>query len=207
MRKIPSIFIRDIKTKKIIPKIRPENNWLFSETVLPTQKFDGAACAIIDGKLYKRYDVKKGKKVPENAIPCQQPDIVTGHHPHWVMCKTNDPQDKYFWRGFNNLKHKHNGTYELCGEKINGNPERINDHALLRHGSIILNDFNLLDGVNDHLKDRDEYIFKKIKDYLNTKNIEGIVFYSNSNDKNFRLMMAKIKKKDFGLKRDTKVYF
>lgn len=96
---------------------------MFDEGVKATRKYDGTACAIIDGLLYKRYDVKKGKAVPKFAIPCQEPDHITGHWPHWVLCQRDNPADKYHFEGLDNLDRKEDGTYELCGPKIQGNPE------------------------------------------------------------------------------------
>ena len=57
---------------RVIDEINPENSWVFEdEGVLATRKFDGTSCAIIGGKLYKRYDVrvwteeKANKKCPD----------------------------------------------------------------------------------------------------------------------------------------------
>ena len=59
---------------RVINEINPENEWVFKGEGVATRKFDGTAAAIINGELYKRYDVKKGRQVPEGAIPCQDPD-------------------------------------------------------------------------------------------------------------------------------------
>ena len=147
----------------------------------PTRKFDGSCCAIIDGEIYKRYDAKKGKKVPDGAIPCQEPDPMAVHQPCLLKCDENKPEDKYFIEGFNNLENKIDGTYELCGEKIQGNPEKITGHQLIKHGCEVL-----LNVPRD---------FEGIKEYLKDKDIEGIVWHRDNGD------MVKIKKKDFGFKR------
>ena len=192
MKKISTLFeIIYTKGKKgvITDVVKPENKWVYDEVgVKATRKFDGAACAIIDGNLYKRLDckIKNGKykkPIPLNAIPCQDADLITGHHPHWVKCYRDKPDDKYFFEAFDNLKKKTNGTYELCGEKVQGNPENIIGHELIKHGyySIGLVDFSF-DTIRDYLAD-------------DNHNIEGIVFWSKDGK------MCKIRKADFGIKR------
>src|SRR5688572_9123237 len=98
MKKISTLFKKNPENLgRVINEINPENEWALTEGVA-TRKFDGTAAAIINGELYKRYDVKKGKQVPEGAIPCQEPDEITGHWPHWVKCSDNR-EDKYFIEG------------------------------------------------------------------------------------------------------------
>jgi len=183
MVKITTLFKKNPKDlSRVINEINPVNYWVFNSGI-PTRKFDGTACAVIDGELYKRYDVKKGKVVPENSISCQDPDEITGHWPHWVKCHRNDPSVKYHFEAFD-LKHHEDGTYELCGEKIQGNPERLIGHKLIRHGCEKLPVY--------------DFSFEGIKEYLSSNiDIEGIVFH----DKNGGGRMCKIRKSDFGIKR------
>lgn len=163
---------------RVINEIDPKNEWVFIEGVA-TRKFNGTAAAIIGGKLYKRYDVKKGREVPYGAIPCQEADPITGHWPHWVKC--DHVADKYFFEGYNNLDNKEDGTYELCGPKVQGNPERFDKHVLVKHGSEVLH----MPGLS----------FEGIKDFLTINDIEGIVFHHKDG------RMCKIRKSDFGIKR------
>lgn len=167
---------------RVINEINPENQWVFDGEGVATQKFDGSASAIIDGSLYKRYDAKKGKNAPYGAIPCQEADVITGHHPHWVKCDRNKKEDKYFFEAFDILEDKLDATYELCGEKVQGNPEKIKGHVLLKHGSVKIN-------LND-------LSFEGIRDYLVNHDIEGIVFHHVTDNR-----MCKIRKTDFGDKR------
>lgn len=190
MKKISTLFKKDIHNLgRVINEINPENNWVFEGKAMATQKFDGSACAIINGRLYKRYDAKKGKTAPEGAIPCQEADLITGHHPHWVACDITKKEDQYFWEGFNalaKLGKAEDGTYELVGEKIQNNPENIKGHLLIKHGSRIL-DLESLD-------------FDFIKNYLSNpeNDMEGIVFHHTAD-----LRMCKIRKSDFGVRRKT----
>lgn len=81
MKKIPTLFKRvfyDHSIIDIVPVITEGCEEAFKNGIA-TVKIDGACCAIIDGKFYKRYDAKKERKPPEGAIPCCDPDPVTGY--------------------------------------------------------------------------------------------------------------------------------
>ena len=182
MKKISTLFKKDPSNLGlVINEINPENEWVFTDGI-PTRKFDGTATAIINGELYKRYDVKKGRQVPEGAIPCQEADLITGHHPHWLKCERSKNEDKYFFEGFDNLENKKDGTYELIGEKVQGNPEKIKGHMLIRHGIVTLS--------------LEDYSFEYLKQYLEQADIEGIVFHHKSDGR-----MCKLRKSDFGISR------
>lgn len=185
MKKISTLFKKDPNDlSRVINEINPDNAWVLTDKdVIATRKYDGTACAIIDGQLYKRYDVKKGKQVPPFAIPCQNPDEITGHWPHWVLCQHDNPADKFHIEGFNNLEHKADGTYELCGPKVQGNPEGYARHELVRHGSF---DLDLTISIYD---------FDSFREYLENVDIEGIVFHHPDG------RMCKLRKSDFGIKR------
>jgi hypothetical protein len=192
MKKISTLFKKDPNDLGIvINEINPENEWVFEGKYIATRKFDGIASAIINGELYKRYDVKKGRTAPEGAIPCQEPDALSGHHPHWLKCDRNKGEDKLFFEAFDALENKEDGTYELCGEKIsterftkNLNVEKVKGHKLIKHGSEVLNVPDLS--------------FEGLKTYLADPNndIEGIVFYNTEDGR-----MCKLRKKDFNIKR------
>lgn len=185
MKKISTLFKKDPNDLgRVINEINPDNAWALKDNgVRATRKFDGTASAIINGQLYKRYDVKKGKQVPPFAIPCQEPDAITGHWPHWVLCHHDNPADKFHFEGFNNLDYKEDGTYELCGPKVQGNPEGFERHELIKHGA------HLLHGIIAPLT------FDSFKEYLSSVNIEGIVFHHPDG------RMCKLRKSDFGIKR------
>lgn len=122
------------------------------------------------------------KNVPENAIACQKPDEITWHWPHWVPITEHD---KYHHEAFHKLESKIDGTYELCGPKINSNHEKLDTHILIKHWSEILN-------VND-------LSYEWLKAYLQDPNndIEEIVFHHKTDPNK----MCKIRKGDFGIKR------
>lgn len=182
MKKISTLFKKDPNDlSRVINEVDPQNEWVIKGEGVATRKFDGSACAIIAGQLYKRYDVKSGRDVPENAMPCQLPDPITKHWPHWVLCQPNNPADKFFLEGFENLEFQYDGTYELCGPKVQGNPEKFDKHTLVKHSEekIYFSD----------------YSFEGIKKLLDELPYEGIVFHHPDG------RMCKIRKSDFGLKR------
>ena len=182
MKKISTLYKKDPNNLElVINEVNCENEWVFKSGI-PTRKFDGTSCAIIDGELYKRFNLKKGRTLPPSAIPCQEPDEITGHHPHWIKCDRDDKSDKWHFVAFDALENKEEGTYELCGEKVQGNPENIVGHQLIRHGCEVL--------------DIADFSFEGLKSFLKVADIEGIVFHDSESDK-----MCKIRKSDFGIKR------
>lgn len=187
MKKIKTFFKKDPNDLgKVIDVVLEENKWVY-EFGIPTKKFDGTSCAIINSNLYKRYDVKINKKtgkrkaIPINAIPCQEAD-PHGSFPHWVLCERNDKSNKYHFEGFDGLTNKEDGTYELCGEKTQKNPEKIKGHKLIKHESIILQNVPLA--------------FNDLRNYLKDFDGEGIVFHHKLDERK-----CKIRKSDFGFKR------
>ena len=179
MKKIPSLFQRNYDTDKLVRnEVVPGSEWVLNGEGVATAKWDGTSCLIQDGILYKRYDAKNGKTPPPDFIPAQEADPVTGHWPGWVPA--HPMQDKYHFEAFM-AQHYEDGTYELCGPKINGNPERLDKHQLLAHGKYIMVDF--------------PRTYDQIKDALENTDIEGIVWHHPDG------RMVKIKKKDFGFKR------
>jgi hypothetical protein len=188
MEKIGTLYKKDPNDlSRVINEVNPDSAWVFTDSgVTATRKYDGTACAIIGGELYKRYDVKKGKAVPFGAIPCQDPDPITGHWPHWVKCYPDNPADKFHIEGFNNLQNKEEGTYELVGPKVQGNPEKFDKHELVKHGSV------LIEGVVIPS-------FEGFREYLEDVDIEGIVFHHPDG------RMCKLRKSDYGIKRKPKI--
>lgn len=182
MKKIISLFCRNYETDhKVRDEIVPGAEWVIAGEGVATRKFDGTCCAIMDGKLWKRYDAKRGKQPPEGWIAAQEPDPVTGHHPGWVPVGY-DPDSIYHLEAFHKGYDCYggalvDGTYELCGPRIQGDPEGYDRHVLVPHGGEVL-----LDCPRD---------FEGIKQYLAERTIEGIVWHHPDG------RMVKMKKKDF----------
>jgi hypothetical protein len=129
------------------------------------------------GLLYKRYDAKKGKAPPPGFEPCGEPDERTGHNPGWLLVG-DGPEDKWHREAGSKTRVLSDGTYELCGEKFQGNPEKISGHVFIRHGSEVLENVP-----------RD---YDGLKSYFSEHVIEGVVWHHSDG------RMAKIKRSDFG---------
>lgn len=187
MKKIPTLFKREYANHRVVAvhaEITPgcEDAFLRGEA---TVKIDGACCAVIDGVFYKRYDAKNGKNPPAGAIPCCDPDPVTGHWPHWVKVDSNAPADKWFARAADNTPGQlFDGTYEAIGKHFQGNPYGLCDDILEPHGVKLADVERTFDGV---------------KRYLEENYIEGLVFWLDG------VPVCKIKRSDFGLPWPVKV--
>lgn len=69
--------------------------------------------------------------------PTQDPDPITGHWPGWILVG-DGPEDRWHREAFTGKEQ--DGTYELCGPKVQGNPERFERHVLVPHGKEVLED-------------------------------------------------------------------
>lgn len=184
MKKIISLFQRNYETDRLVrDEAVPGAEWVLNGEGVATRKFDGTCCMVREGKLYKRYDAKKGKTPPPDFEPAQDYDEVTGHMPGWLPVG-DGPEDKWFREAFDGHGYTDescDGTYELCGPKIQGNPEGFGRHALVPHG---------FEKLPDAPRD-----YEGLKEYLRELPFEGIVWHHSDG------RMVKIKKKDFGFKR------
>jgi hypothetical protein len=180
MRKIPTIFKRNPENmREILDEPHPDCQWVFDNEGIATRKYDGTCVKIVDGNYFKRREVKKGKKVPPNFIE-EQFDENTSKRVGWVPVDPNQKENKYHMEAFDPLLS--NGTYELVGPKIQGNPECFEKHTLVWHSTA--------KSFNDVPRS-----FDGIRDWLYSVNIEGLVFHHPDG------RMGKIKKRDFGQKR------
>lgn len=185
MKKIPTLFKREFEGHKIVsitPDVIEGMEWVLEGKGVATVKIDGACCAIINGEFYKRYDAKKGRTPPEGAIPCCDPDPITGHHPHWVKVDANDPADRWFIEAERDVRYKDTQlvnyrTYEAIGKHFNGNPYNLDYDTLVPHGEEVVEVPRTFEGIRDFLKDH---------------YIEGLVFWLDGEPK------CKIKRSDFG---------
>lgn len=190
MKKLPTLFMRSFDNHVVTgisPTLSdPSLSWVLDGLGTATVKIDGACCAIMDGKFYKRYDAKKDKRgkmksPPPGSIPCDDPDPVTGHWPHWVPVDPTAPGDQWFLAARENtLGPLPDGTYEAIGPHFQSNPYQLEADTLKRHGEEVID-----------LPDR---TFEGIREYLQHHAIEGIVFWKDGEPR------CKIKRRDFGFK-------
>lgn len=135
MKKIISLFQRNYDTDRLVrDEIVPGAEWVVSGDGVATVKWDGTACLIRDGKLYKRYDAKKGRTPPAGWQPCEDaPDPNTGHWPGWLPVGDGD-EDKWYRAACNKSDDLDDWTYELVGPHFQGNPYRLDYDKFLPHG-------------------------------------------------------------------------
>lgn len=184
MEKIISLFQRNYDGDRLVRNETVAGaEWVPAGEGIATRKFDGTCCLVRDFRLFKRYDAKRGKTPPPGFEPAQDPDPVTGHWPGWLPVG-DGPDDRWHREAFS--PDLPDGTYELLGPKVQGNPEGLARHALIRHGA---------DPLPDAPRD-----FDGLREFLRTRNIEGIVWHHPDG------RMVKIKAKDFGFKRVAVVH-
>lgn len=196
MEKIPSLFERNHDGDRLVfDSVVDECRWVLSGEGEPTMKWDGTACAILNGVYYKRLMLKGVPSlagpartewlfdnVPEGFLPAQEMcDPRTGKLPGWVPVGVS-PDDKWHLNGLRRLGPVHeDGTYELVGPKIQGNPHKLDRIMLVQHGA---------QGIS-----ADPRTFNEIMLFLKEDpTMEGIVWHHPDG------RMAKIKKRDFGIR-------
>jgi hypothetical protein len=188
---MPCLFVRIFHDKRsftITPEVTPGCEWVFAGEGVATIKWDGTACMVRDGILYKHYDAKRDRKTgefrmpPPGAIACDEPDHETGHWPHWVAVDPTKPEDKHHVAAWEALDVPRdlfpNGTYELCGPGVQGNPHKLERLELIRHGS---------GGKVWTFRN-----FETIRELCRGLEQEGIVFHHPDG------RMCKIRRADFG---------
>jgi hypothetical protein len=188
MRKIPTIFERDWDGNRslVVDTPHPDCDWVFRGEGVATRKYDGMCCKVSDGELWKRREIKNGSTAPDGFV-VSSVDTVTGKTTGWVKVSDGDPDNRYFLDAFADSTNGGSaslpdGTYELLGPRVQGNPEGFDKHILLAHASA--------ETFGDCPR-----TFAGLRDWLAGKDIEGVVFHHPDG------RMAKIKGRDFGLKR------
>ena len=185
MKKIQSLFKRDYEgNRQVIDEVVEGSEWVQNGEGTATIKWDGTCC-MMRGALYKRYEVKKGKTPPEGFEPAGDVDPNTGKQQGW-MITGEGPEGKWHREAWLTYKQLHgckppDGTYELCGPKVQGNPEGFEVHTLVPYGALTI----------PHCPTD----FEELKEFFTHACIEGIVWHHEDG------RMVKIKGKDFGIKR------
>jgi hypothetical protein len=194
MKKISTLFERDWNGdhSRVTPKVTPGCEWVLAGEGVATRKLDGTCCLLRAGKLYKRRELPANTTAPE-GFEVADYDTETGKTVGWVAVSATAPEDRWHREAFVELMRPDRppaseGTYELCGPKIQGNPEGFVSHVLLPHGV-------LREGEDPTTDDRCPRDFEGLRTWLDGRDIEGLVFWHPDGRK------AKIKLKDFGLKR------
>lgn len=209
MNKIITLFQRNHETDKLVrDEVTPGAEWVVSGEGVSTRKFDGTCCMIRGGKLYRRYEANYRpirvvgralpdwlplRPLPSGFEPATELDENTGKVQGWVPVG-DGPEDRWHreafasdqkWNGgyFDKTSIWADGTYELIGPKVQGNPERWPIHQLVPHPYIRLLAFpRTFDAIKAAFADPEW-------------DMEGVVFHHEDGK------MVKIKAKDFGFSR------
>jgi hypothetical protein len=175
MRKIPTLFLRDPDDmRRVTSEVHPDCQWVLDGEGRATRKYDGT-CVMLDdaGMWWARREVKRGKTPPADFVEADY-DEATGKRQGWIPIVASD------WRGpwteAMALHPNEPGTYELCGPKINGNPEGFTFHRLIRHGVTVVP--QILPPV------------ELVREYCKDTGAEGIVWHHPDG------RMAKLKARD-----------
>lgn len=183
MEKIPTCFERDWDNNpgRVLNKVVPGCEWVVAGEGVGVHKYDGT-CVMFDGeRWWARREVKEGKEAPEGFKPIAH-DHKTLAAIGWQPIESS-PFAKFHAEAVDGKVGFEEGTYELIGPKINKNPEGASKHTLIRHANAEV--LGLLD-----------FSYDGIYSFLVGCDVEGIVFRHPDGRR-----LAKIKKKDFGLRR------
>lgn len=184
MKKIPTIFLRNfnVDPSRVTADHNPECDWVFKGVGIAARKYDGTCCMYDGDMWWKRREVKKGKNEPF-GFRLLQADVETGKKVGWVPVYHDD---KWHLEGIKQTPLAKPGTYELCGPKVQGNPEGLVVHAMLSHA--------------------DAEVFKDVpRDWMGMSEFfrdfphEGLIFCHPKG------LLAKIKRKDFGYVRPSEL--
>jgi hypothetical protein len=187
VKKIPNIFKRG-EDGLLTDEVNPLCKWVFNGEGIPTIKWDGT-CVMIEGDGYFKRRTVTDAQAQKNGWPegfrrCES-DPLTGKTFGWVPVG-DGPEDKQFHQGLEWLRQHHglkDGTYELIGPKVQGNPHGKTEHQLVKHG---------VDSIHIPW----ERNFADLRSFFlcqmeNGAYLEGIVFHHPDG------RMAKIKARDF----------
>lgn len=182
MKKIISLFQRNYDGDYLVRnEVVPNADWVIQGEGEATLKLDGECYLIEDNKLYRRHEVRQGKKRPIDFRPAQDPDRVTGHEVGWVPVHSSDSACKWAIEAIPTHDPSScgmkDGTFELLGPKVQGNPYGLDKHVFFIHGHIPIEAPRTFDALREWFRDNE---------------IEGIVWHHPDG------RMVKIKRKDFG---------
>ena len=182
MKKIPTLFVRDPVTRRhVLNEVTPGCEWVLAGEGQASRKFDGT-CVMYDGTdWWARREVKPDKAEPDGWVEVDHDETTDkriGWEPITEQWTFSRPfQDAYdaFDLGLLSVAPSFR-TYELCGPKINGNPEHFLQHQLIPHG------LQWVDAPRD---------YDGLRDWLQARDYEGIVWAHPDG------RMAKLKRRDF----------
>ena len=171
MKKIPTMFVRDESVKG-----HPVTNQIKPECQWVLDG-EGIATVKVDGTNVK---IEGGQ-----LFKRQKPASGDYDEASYVPCDRANPADRWAFEAFDALKDQADGIYELCGPKVQGNPHRLERHILIP----VVPPGPVVCGVE--VEDR---TYEGLRSWLQSSEFEGLVFHHPDG------RMAKIKRRDFGLR-------
>jgi hypothetical protein len=183
MKKIPTLFDRDWNgdRSRVVNAVNPVCQWVIDGEGVATRKIDGACAMVRDGVLFRRRELKAGEAAPA-GFELADRDATTGKAMGW-MPVGDGPEDRWFREAFAAQADLPDGTFELLGPKVQGNPEGLTEHRLVAHDSGL---------AFAEPPPRD---FEGLRAWMSGQDIEGVVWHHLDGRR------AKLKLRDFGLKR------
>lgn len=202
MRPILTLFKRRVQGKRAlaIAELVEGCEWVLAGEGVATEKWDGTACLVLGGVLYRRMRAKQDAPKPRGWIHWSQVgegkilDEAESDSGHGWVPVDDVPADRWHreaW-AFEEVEGREptfeDGTYELVGPAIQSNPYGLHHHQLWRHGTKLLCEGHL------NLSDSPTLAYMRLADLFATmRPMEGIVWHHPDG------RMAKIKRRDFGL--------
>lgn len=183
MRKIPTVYVRDFTRdngRYVTDEVTPGCEWVLAGEGTPTRKFDGTCVALLGGVWWARREVKAGRAEPPGFLPISHDD-TTGKTVGWEPVEQSSFA-KAHAEALRNPGLLAEGTYELCGPKVQGNPEGFDRHVLIRHADALQVDPRMIRDLALAPKD----LVRKVA----THGWEGIVWHASDG------RMAKLKVRD-----------
>lgn len=185
MKKIPTLFERDWEgdRSRVFNQVHAGCEWVLIGEGVATRKLDGTCCMARGSQLFKRRELRPGEAKPHGFEEAGY-DEETKKTVGWVPVGPGT-EDRWHREALSRADVWPDGTYELVGPKIQGDPEDWGYHCLVSHS-----------GHQVQMPWEDPpRTFDGLREWFADKHIEGIVFHHPDG------RMAKIKKRDFGLRR------
>jgi hypothetical protein len=144
MRRVDPLFL--LEGGLATPEVSPEAAWVAAGLGRASMLWDGVPYLLWDGALFRMVDLKKGARQPEGWV--RDGESPTGLRRGWAYADQEDPNHVALaeavrrkieqHRAHPNLGDPTNGTYELVGPEIKGNPHGFDGHYLLQHGALAI---------------------------------------------------------------------
>lgn len=210
MRKLTHLFAR--VGGQYIPEVEPGNEWALIRPTRVTVKWDGTCCAVFNGQLFARRQVKTSKlrareqrfnSTPLGAILSESP---AGFRPFYIGSSriygwipvTDDPNCRKHRQFLQEQSlsltdplppgHYPDGTYELIGPGVNGNNHGLEKLELRKHG------LDCLDFSIDYGYEPVDEVFRRFKRFFEKTPREGVVIWSVNH------LACKVRSDGFGIK-------